>query len=99
MFSADKMNMFTGNQPLASGSSTAAATKSGSSNGGEVKNVGLDVVRPGNISAIAQNAGPAIVKVESLVKPKQTSRGGNSLFDDPFFRQFFGDNGGGQHNA
>ncbi|MDQ0890572.1 serine protease Do [Paenibacillus sp. V4I9] len=95
MFSADKLNLFTGNQPLASGSSTAAATKSGSSNGGEVKNVGLDVVRPGNISAIAQNAGPAIVKVESLVKPKQTSRGGNSLFDDPFFRQFFGDNGGG----
>ncbi len=71
MFSADKLNLFTGNQPLASGSSTAAATKSGSSNGGEVKNVGLDVVRPGNISAIAQNAGPAIVKVESLVKPKQ----------------------------
>ncbi|BFT69978.1 S1C family serine protease [Paenibacillus sp. P36] len=94
MFTADKMNLFTGNQPLASGSTTTATTK-GSSDNGEVKNVGLDVVRPGNISAIAQNAGPAIVKVESLVKPKQSTRGGNSLFDDPFFRQFFGDNGGG----
>lgn len=96
MFSADKLNLFSGNQPMASGSSTTATSNSSNGNGGEVKNVGLDVVRPGNISAIAQNAGPAIVKVESLVKPKQTSRnGGNSLFDDPFFRQFFGDNGGG----
>ncbi|NEW08246.1 PDZ domain-containing protein [Paenibacillus sp. SYP-B3998] len=97
MFSADKMNLFTGHQPLASSSSSSPiATKSSSSNGGEVKNVGLDIARPNNISEIAQNAGPAIVKVESLVKAKQSSRsGGNSLFDDPFFRQFFGDNGGG----
>jgi serine protease Do len=94
MFSADKLNLFTGNQPLTPGSTTTAAT-SNSNNNGDVKNVGLDVVRPGNISAIAQNAGPAIVKVESLVKQKQSSRSGNSLFDDPFFRQFFGDNGGG----
>lgn len=99
MFTADKTNMFSGNQPLASGSGTATTVASSSnSNGGEVKNAALDVVRPGNIAAIAQNAGPAIVKVESLVKPKTSSRsgGGNSLFDDPFFRQFFGDNGGGQ---
>lgn len=99
MFTADKTNMFSGNQPLASGSSSATTVASSSnSNGGEVKNAALDVVRPGNIAAIAQNAGPAIVKVESLVKPKTSSRsnGGNSLFDDPFFRQFFGDNGGGQ---
>ncbi|GFZ81989.1 hypothetical protein GCM10008018_29640 [Paenibacillus marchantiophytorum] len=98
MFTADKLNMFSGNnQPLASGSSSVAAANNSNSNGGEVKNVGLDVVRPGNIAAIAQNAGPAIVKVESLVKAKQSTRsgGGNSLFDDPFFRQFFGDNGGG----
>ncbi|NQX59388.1 S1C family serine protease [Paenibacillus qinlingensis] len=99
MFTADKTNMFSGNQPLASGSSSATTVaNSSNSNGGEVKNAALDVVRPGNIAAIAQNAGPAIVKVESLVKPKASSRsnGGNSLFDDPFFRQFFGDNGGGQ---
>lgn len=96
MFTADKTNMFSGNQPLASGSSSATVASSSNSNGGEVKNAALDVVRPGNIAAIAQNAGPAIVKVESLVKPKTSSRsnGGNSLFDDPFFRQFFGDNGG-----
>ncbi|NQX71061.1 trypsin-like peptidase domain-containing protein [Paenibacillus alba] len=98
MFTADKMNMFTGNsKPLASGSTTVSSTNGSNGSGGEVKNVGLDVVRPGNIAAIAQNAGPAIVKVESLVKTKQSTRsnGGNSLFDDPFFRQFFGDNGGG----
>ncbi|KRE83868.1 peptidase A2 [Paenibacillus sp. Soil766] len=100
MFTADKTNMFSGNQPLASGSNSAAtvAASGSNSNGGELKKAALDVVRPGNIAAIAQNAGPAIVKVEALVKPKTSSRsnGGNSLFDDPFFRQFFGDNGGGQ---
>nr|WP_315971265.1 trypsin-like peptidase domain-containing protein [Paenibacillus sp. N3.4] len=98
MFSADKYNWFTGGQHLASGGSPTATTVNNTSgNGGEVKNVGLDVARPNNIAAIAQNAGPAIVKVESLVKTKQSTRGsgGNSLFDDPFFRQFFGDNGGG----
>ncbi|MEW9698130.1 S1C family serine protease [Paenibacillus sp. SI8] len=99
MFSADKMNLFTSHQPLASSGSTSQTTaKSSSGNGGEVKNVGLDIARPNNISEIAQNAGPAIVKVESLVKTKKSTRssgGGNSLFDDPFFRQFFGDNGSG----
>jgi serine protease Do len=95
MFAADKTNLFTGHQPLASnGSSSTAASSNGT--GGEVKNVGLDIARPNNISQIAQNAGPAIVKVESLVKTSSTpSGGGNPLFDDPFFRQFFGDNGGG----
>ncbi|MDR6554511.1 trypsin-like peptidase domain-containing protein [Paenibacillus qinlingensis] len=97
MFTADKTNMFSGNQPLASSASSPTTVANGSNNG-DVKKAALDVVRPGNIAEIAQNAGPAIVKVESLVKPKTSSRsnGGNSLFDDPFFRQFFGDNGGGQ---
>lgn len=103
MFSADKMNLFTGNESLsANGSAPAASNLPAGNNGGgsDVKNTALDINRPTNISQIAKEAGPAIVKVESLVKPKVSSRngGGGSIFDDPFFRQFFGDNssGGGQ---
>ncbi|MBD0380143.1 S1C family serine protease [Paenibacillus sedimenti] len=97
MFTADKTNLFTGNEkPLASSGSTTTTATSSNGNSGDVKNVGLDVARPNNISEIAQNAGPAIVKIEAFVKSKRSSRSsGNSLFDDPFFRQFFGDNGGG----
>ncbi|MCD1260972.1 trypsin-like peptidase domain-containing protein [Paenibacillus athensensis] len=95
MFAADKMNLFTGHEPLSAAAATAGAgqTASGSGGtGGDVKTAALDVVRPNNIAQIAQNAGPAIVKVESFVKKKSVSRsGGNSLFNDPFFRQFFGD--------
>jgi serine protease Do len=101
MFSADKMNIFTGgNQPMAASSSAPASSNASGSgtNGGDLKNTGLDVNRPTNISQIAKDAGPAIVKIESYVKPKATSRSGsgNPLFDDPFFRQFFGgDSSGG----
>ncbi|UJF34548.1 S1C family serine protease [Paenibacillus hexagrammi] len=97
MFGADKTNLFTGHQPLASSGSSATAqtvSASASSGSGDVKNAGLDIARPNNISEIAQNAGPAVVKIESFVKAKrQATRSGSSLFDDPFFRQFFGDEG------
>ncbi len=40
-----------------------------------------------------------MVKIETKVKPKASSRTGNPFFDDPFFRQFFGDNGGQQPDS
>jgi serine protease Do len=99
MFSADKMNLFTGSQPLASSGSASSSTGSSSSNGGSngtLQQTALDINRPANIAQIAKDAGPAIVKVEALVKPKVSSnRGGGSILDDPFFRQFFGDGQGG----
>ncbi|MBP1993462.1 S1C family serine protease [Paenibacillus eucommiae] len=103
MFSADKMNLFTGNQPLISNNSVEASTNNAASsnngNGANLQNVGLDINRPNNISQIASDAGPAIVKIETLVKSKGgTNNGsGGSFLDDPFFRQFFGDEGGSQN--
>jgi serine protease Do len=99
MFSADKMNLFTGSQPLApSGSGTNAPSSSNSSSGnnGNVQKTALDLNRPTNIAQIAKDAGPAIVKVEALVKPKASANNGNGgILNDPFFRQFFGDGQGG----
>jgi serine protease Do len=96
MFSADKMNLFTGSQPLApsgSGTNAASGTNSSSSNNGGVQKTALDLNRPTNIAQIAKDAGPAIVKVEALVKTQANSN--NGIFNDPFFRQFFGDGQGG----
>jgi serine protease Do len=93
MFASDKMNLFTGgSHALASGSSSPASgsAASGSNNGG-THTASLDIARPGNISEIAKQASPAVVKIETKVKSRSSRSGGNPLFNDPFFRQFFGD--------
>ncbi|KIL41879.1 peptidase A2 [Gordoniibacillus kamchatkensis] len=88
MFASDKMNLFTGGtHPLAS-SAPAQTTSAGG--GGSPKTAALDIERPGSVSAIFKQASPAVVKVETLVKPKASSRN-NPFMNDPFFRQFFGD--------
>ncbi|HEY0828688.1 MAG TPA: trypsin-like peptidase domain-containing protein, partial [Bacilli bacterium] len=90
MFASDKMNMFTGDTGIFASSNVPAQTKTaanGSSNGG-VANTAIDLVRPNNIAEMVDNASPAVIKVEAFVKGHLRSQGG-SLFDDPFFRQFF----------
>jgi S1-C subfamily serine protease len=99
MFASDYLNLFTGsNQTMAqspsSGGDAASAASSGgsvagASAGGMVSNA-IDTVRPNNIAKIVELSSPAVVKIETFVKTRSRS-GGNSLFDDPFFRQFFGD--------
>lgn len=96
MFYSDKANLFTGAQGVMTGKSGSGATSPVSSNSGGVRPSALDVSRPNNISQIAQEASPAVVKIETKVKSKSTGgRTGNPLFDDPFFRQFFGDDQSG----
>ncbi|OXM86627.1 trypsin-like peptidase domain-containing protein [Paenibacillus rigui] len=96
MFASDKMNLFTGSKGVLSSSASAngSGQAAASANNGAVKPSSLDLGRPNNIAQIAEQSGPAVVKIETKVKAKASS--GNSLFDDPFFRQFFGDNGGQQ---
>ncbi|WP_281885321.1 S1C family serine protease [Paenibacillus sp. YYML68] len=97
MFASDKMNLFTGAEGVMNGSSPASATAQsalgGSGNAG-VRQTAFDMERPNNISGIVEQSSPAVVKIETKVKAKSTSRSGSSLFNDPFFRQFFGDDFG-----
>ncbi len=93
MFGADHYNVFTGGPDgmsngtaSVSGSGTLAA---GNGEGSGVRTANLDVVRPSDISGIVDQASPAVVKIETFVRGRET--GGNSMFNDPFFRQFFGD--------
>ncbi|WP_088831139.1 S1C family serine protease [Paenibacillus tyrfis] len=96
MFASDKMNLFTGAQGVMTGNSNqSSAGAPPATNSGNVKPSSLDLARPTNISGIVQQASPAVVKIETKVKAKSSGRSGNPLYDDPFFRQFFGDDFGG----
>ncbi len=97
MFASDKANLFTGgNHPAAAPvqSNTSVGTVAGNGSGGGVTNASLDVVRPATISQMVKQSSPAVVKITTYVK--QRAQQANPFFNDPFFNQFFGDNGGGQ---
>lgn len=98
MVVSDKLNLFTGDQITVN---VGKAISANASNGGaNVKTAAVsaanDVVRPNNIAQIVENSSPAVIKIETLVKPKasQGRNGANPLFDDPIFRQFFGGDDG-----
>lgn len=54
-----------------------------------VANAGLPGVGPDTIANIADQAGPAVVKINTVVEVEGYQRD-NPFFNDPFFRQFFG---------
>lgn len=95
MWAADYNNWFTGNPPAVSGVSGNASHANGNSGNGStdpgISKSAFDTIRPNNISQIVDQSSGAVVLVESYVKGRSSSQGGNSLFDDPWFRQFFGD--------
>ncbi|MCC3377074.1 S1C family serine protease [Cohnella sp. REN36] len=90
MFAADRNNWFTSEKL---GSAVPAASTTQDSGVKPVSNTS-DVVRPNNIAKIFEQASPAVVKIETYVKA--SSRGSSPWDDNPFFRQFFGDDLGGQ---
>lgn len=92
MFGADHYNIFTG--PPAKSVPASVSTSGENTSVTASKNntsLALDVVRPNNIASIVKNTSPAVVKIETFVNPSRQQQRGNSLYDDPFFRQFFGD--------
>jgi serine protease Do len=96
MVASDKMNLFTGDNVVVNVGKSLSANASGSDVKTAAVSSASDVVRPNNIAQIVENSSPAVIKIETLVKPKASQNGGNSLFDDPIFRQFFGGDGSQQ---
>jgi serine protease Do len=108
MVASDRLDWFSGTEALAVQSEASsngggeASTAAGSGGVAPVANA-LDVVRPNNIAKVFEQSSPAVVKIETYVESRSANNG-SSLFDDPFFRQFFGDelqqpnNQGGQSN-
>lgn len=100
MFASDKMNLFTAAEGVMNGGGGSnGSIPAAAANNGGVQPSALDISRPNSVSGIVQQASPAVVKIETKVKPKASSQSGNPLLNDPFFRQFFGDNGGQQPNS
>lgn len=94
MFVSDWFNLFSGGSTAApvaissDQSSTGNGSDSLQSSSGNLS-ASYEIVRPGSISAIVQQSSPAVVKVESYVTTSQSSN--SSLYNDPFYRYFFGD--------
>ncbi|GIP15603.1 hypothetical protein J40TS1_12450 [Paenibacillus montaniterrae] len=92
MYTADVQNWFSNeavvsqNNSYNSGSSGGGSTSSGGTATGTTSSLPMD--RPDNISELFTASSPAVVKIETFSKPARNSA--NSLFNDPFFRQFFG---------
>lgn len=94
MYTADAGNWFTGKQALSAqaqaGSSSAATEGAAASSGSTTAST--VAARPDNIATLFETASPAVVKIETYVNTaKSNASSGSSLLDDPFFRQFFGD--------
>ena len=86
MFVADKQNWFTGQTNATVSQSTNKDNASQSTS--TVQSPYLED-RPDNISELFSAASPAVVKIETYSEVNYSNS--NSLFNDPFFRQFFGD--------
>lgn len=91
MYTADVRNWFTPTSETAASSQTEGSTAgAGSSAGTDSGSAQAVAARPDNIAELFDKASPAVVKIETYVQASNSS--GGSLLDDPFFRQFFGDN-------
>ncbi|WP_435165314.1 S1C family serine protease [Paenibacillus glycanilyticus] len=95
MYASDTNNWFTSNSVFSSKQDSTANEGSGSTASGSPSGNGgasVAAARPDNIASLFEKASPAVVKIETYVKPQTRSNGGGGgILDDPFFRQFFGE--------
>ncbi|AIQ12115.1 S1C family serine protease [Paenibacillus durus] len=101
MFMADRGNWFTGDQAVtatAALSSQGKAANEGATVTPSTSTTGL-VTGSQGVSSVVDEAGPAVVKIETLVK--SASRGSQSIpnSNDPFYQFFFGDQFGGNSSG
>lgn len=108
MFAADRTNLFTPDQALSSqaaGNENAAPAVAPADDGGSAKTASAMIPsNPGDVAAVVDEASPAVVLIETLVK-NNGQRQSSPNMDDPIFRYFFGDqygsrgDNGGQDNG
>ncbi|RCW41906.1 S1C family serine protease [Paenibacillus prosopidis] len=93
MYTADVRNWFTSEQALTSQTEAGSTSGKSASTSGTSGSTSASTVaaRPDNIAQLFETASPAVVKIETFVNTANRGNSGGSLLDDPFFRQFFGD--------
>lgn len=91
MLASDKMNLFSGGDALGAAASQGVVAAASAGGGTTTAALG-DVVRPNTIAQMVGAASPAVVKIETYSNAPRRSGGSLSpFFDDPFYREFFGD--------
>ncbi|KKO53619.1 S1C family serine protease [Paenibacillus sp. DMB20] len=102
MFAADRTNLFTPDQALSSqaaGEENAAPAVAPAGDGGSAKTASAMIPsNPGDVAAVVDEASPAVVLIETLVK-NNGQRQSSPNMDDPIFRYFFGDQSGSRGNS
>ncbi|AOZ92063.1 S1C family serine protease [Paenibacillus crassostreae] len=96
MFTADRMNLFTPDTPLAAVApveSNAVATSNNNSESSNATTTLLPLTNQGDVSTVYKVASPAVVKIATFVKSGSVTQT-NPYSSDPF-SYFFGDQFGG----
>lgn len=93
MFYADRANLFTPDQAASSSapaSSNASNSSGTSGSSGKATTALYPVTDSGEVTKVVNQAGPAVVKIETLTDASK-QRSSNPYSNDPFYRYFFGD--------
>lgn len=100
MFMADRGNWFTGDQPTTAAiTNTAAKTANGSATITPSTSTAALVTGSGDVASVVDGVGPAVVKIETLVKTNNRRNSSNPNLSDPFSQFFFGDQFGGSGSS
>lgn len=102
MFTSDRMNLFTPDTAAQSGEQTSTpVTAAPVNSNGSNQPASLPLNKPLDVSGVVEQAGPAVVKIETLVKSNSRSSQSQSPFmNDPFSfffggeSDYYGNNGG-----
>lgn len=99
MFMADRGNWFTGD-PATSAPATSSAAKTAAGSATAVPSTSTTslVTGSGSVANVVDGVGPAVVKIETLVKQSSRSSS-NPNMSDPFSQFFFGDQFGGNSGS
>lgn len=102
MFMADRGNWFTGGTAstvVSSGSTgTAKTTSDSATNNSSTSNASL-ATGTRDVSSVVDAVGPAVVKIETLVKSSSGSSSSSQYQNDPFYQFFFGNQYGGRGSS
>lgn len=101
MFMADRGNWFTGGEQAAPATvaSPAAKTAVGNANITPSTSTAALATGSGDVSSVVDGVGPAVVKIETLVKTGSGRSSTNPNTSDPFSQFFFGDQFGGSGSS
>lgn len=96
MVYADRTNMFTSGQVVTTASTQASASNANTGTTTPKTQTALyPITDPGDVISVVDQASPAVVKIETLMKSSKQNQYSTPDNMDPFYRYFFGDSYGG----